>query len=83
MRRNKGILEVRQQILEIRHQWEEPDGDTETQLHEARAGERQEETVEGSLEGSRKLEPPWKASQVSVGTAHVLSEHIEERVDLD
>ena len=42
-----------------------------------RAGERQEETVEESLEQSRKLKPPWKASHV--GTARMLLEHVEEK----
>ena len=37
--------------------------------------------VEESLEQSRKLEPPGKASHV--GTARMLLEHVEERVDLD
>lgn len=52
-------------------------------MHEARAGERQKEMVEESLDWSRKLEPPYKASQASVGTARMRLERVEERVDLD
>lgn len=39
--------------------------------------------VEESLNWSRKLEPPFKASQASAGTARMRLERVEKRVDLD
>lgn len=81
--RNQGILEVRQQILGIQHISRKSQTETlETQVHEARAGERQKEMVEESLDWSRKLEPPYKACAGQRGTASMRLERVEERVDL-